>query len=50
MEPPVSMDKTPQISQFKAPNFEDAYTFAKGWIKDNRIEGTQILMLAQLDR
>ncbi len=50
MEPPINQEKKPEILEFEAPNFEDAYTFCKEWVKDNRIEGTQILSLSQLNR
>ena len=50
MEPPIDIDKIPEKFEFEGSSFEWAYQHSKTWIKENKIEGTIILMVAQLDR
>lgn len=50
MEPPIEQKKIPMPLEFEAINFDNAYQFSKEWVQENKKEGTQILMLAQLNR
>jgi hypothetical protein len=50
MEPPIKIAKKPKKFEFDQEDFEEAYIFAKEYVKKNFKEGTKILMLAQLTR
>lgn len=50
MEPPISQEKEATPHEFKEKDFDSAYKYAVKWIKENKAEGSVLLLLAQLDR